>query len=201
MLQVRGPLRKKIAGGENRVCSRKCELERQGDVLRLQRGYEVIAGTAKGSGRSVWLDSTLGIDLFIPGGKFFRKSPSESGYPGTVAIGESFRGKSSRRPRACARNCSKLAILFQSPAVIGIGHLAEDCVRGLKRRPSHCGGRWNRSHALSRGKLLGAAAAFSRFFWRKEFPDEVESRSFFTREQRIDGCQFGRDAGDKVPVI
>src|SRR5207248_11098768 len=50
-------------------------------------------------------------------------------------------------------------------------HLAEGCVRGLKRRPCARAVVDGTDHTqLSRGKLLGAAAAFSRFL-RKEFPD------------------------------
>src|SRR5438445_7882611 len=51
-------------------------------------------------------------------------------------------------------------------------HLAEDCVRGLKRRPFATAVIDGLDHSsLSRTKLLGAAAAFSRHL-RKEFPDE-----------------------------
>jgi acyl-[acyl-carrier-protein]-phospholipid O-acyltransferase/long-chain-fatty-acid--[acyl-carrier-protein] ligase len=51
-------------------------------------------------------------------------------------------------------------------------HLAEDCVRGLKRSPFATAVIDGTDHTeLSRGKLLGAAAAFSRYL-RKEFPDE-----------------------------
>src|SRR5213075_829834 len=51
-------------------------------------------------------------------------------------------------------------------------HLAEECVRGLKRRPFATAVIDGLDHSvLSRSKLLGAAAALSRFL-RKEFRDE-----------------------------
>src|SRR4030095_3687096 len=51
-------------------------------------------------------------------------------------------------------------------------HLAEECVRGLKRRRSATAVVDGMDHtSLSRAKLLGAAAAFSRYL-RKEFADE-----------------------------
>src|SRR5437762_1517504 len=51
-------------------------------------------------------------------------------------------------------------------------HLAEECVRGLKRRPFETAVIDGTDHSsLSRTKLLGGAAAFSRYL-RKEFPDE-----------------------------
>src|SRR6202035_2649814 len=50
-------------------------------------------------------------------------------------------------------------------------HLAEECVRGLKRRPFATAVIDGIDHSdLSRSKLLGAAAAFSRYL-RKEFSD------------------------------
>ena len=51
-------------------------------------------------------------------------------------------------------------------------HLAEECVRGLKRRPFATAVIDGTDHSkLSRAKLLGAAAAFSRYL-RKQFSDE-----------------------------
>ena len=51
-------------------------------------------------------------------------------------------------------------------------HLAEPCVRGLKRRPFATAVIDGLDHSvLSRSKLLGAAVALSRYL-RKEFPDE-----------------------------
>src|SRR5438067_13897441 len=51
-------------------------------------------------------------------------------------------------------------------------HLAEECVRGLKRRPFATAVIDGTDHSeLSRSKLIGAAAAFSRYL-RKEFFDK-----------------------------
>src|SRR6266567_521327 len=64
------------------------ELERRGTLLRLQRGYEVIARHAKAQVVPVWLDQLWGSIFSFQGGKFFKKFPKRIRYPVTVAFGE-----------------------------------------------------------------------------------------------------------------
>src|SRR5262249_27939464 len=69
------------------------ELERRGTLLRLQRGYEVIARHAKAQVVPVWLDQLWGSIFSFQGGKFFRKFPKRIRYPVTVAFGEPLEAK------------------------------------------------------------------------------------------------------------
>src|SRR5436309_10914135 len=62
------------------------ELERRGTLLRLQRGYEVIARHAKAQVVPVWLDQLWGSIFSFQGGKFFTKFPKRIRYPVTVTF-------------------------------------------------------------------------------------------------------------------
>src|SRR5437867_1583858 len=147
------------------------ELERRGTLLRLQRGYEVIARHAKAQVVPVWLDQLWGSIFSFQGGKFFRKFPKRIRYPVTVAFGESFEAKAAD-VASVREELLKLGEFCFSRRPSLDRHLAEDCVRGLKRRSFATAVIDGTDHTqLSRGKLLGAAAAFSRYL-RKEFPDE-----------------------------
>ncbi|HMF46685.1 MAG TPA: 1-acyl-sn-glycerol-3-phosphate acyltransferase, partial [Candidatus Udaeobacter sp.] len=65
----------KIAEGEIVCVFPEGELERRGTLLRLQRGYEVIARHATAQVVPVWLDQLWGSIFSFQGGKFFRKFP------------------------------------------------------------------------------------------------------------------------------
>ena len=67
----------KIAEGEIVCVFPEGELERRGALLRLQRGYEVIARHAKAQVVPVWLDQLWGSIFSFQGGKFFRKFLSQ----------------------------------------------------------------------------------------------------------------------------
>src|SRR5438034_2140596 len=161
----------KINDGEIVCVFPEGELERRGTLLRLQRGYEVIARHAKAQVVPVWLDQLWGSIFSFQGGKFFRKFPKRLRYPVTVAFGKPLDAKAA--DVATVREALlKLGEFCFSRRPSLDRHLAEDCVRGLKRRPFATAVVDGIDHTqLSRGKLLGAAAAFSRYL-RKEFPEE-----------------------------
>jgi acyl-[acyl-carrier-protein]-phospholipid O-acyltransferase/long-chain-fatty-acid--[acyl-carrier-protein] ligase len=69
----------KVAEGEIVCVFPEGELERRGTLLRLQRGYEVIARHAKAEVVPVWLDQLWGSIFSFQGGKFSESSRSESG--------------------------------------------------------------------------------------------------------------------------
>src|SRR5881394_2927512 len=147
------------------------ELERRGTLLRLQRGYEVIARHAQAQVVPVWLDQLWGSIFSFQGGKFFRKFPKRIPYPVTVAFGRPLDAKSAdiatmreellKLGEFCFRRLPSLE-----------RHLAEEFVRCLKLRPFATAVIDGIDHSsLSRAKLLGAASALSRHL-REEFPDE-----------------------------
>src|SRR5205823_8840022 len=147
------------------------ELERRGTLLRLQRGYEVIARHAQAQVVPVWLDQLWGSIFSFQGGKFFRKFPKRIPYPVTVAFGKPLASKAAD-VATMREELLKLGEFCFGRRPSLERHLAEECVRGLKRRPFATAVIDGIDHSgLSRAKLLGAASALSRHL-RKEFPDE-----------------------------
>ena len=160
-----------ISAGQIACVFPEGELERRGTLLRLQRGYEVIARHAKAQVVPVWLDQLWGSIFSFQGGKFFTKFPKRIPYPVTVAFG-----------KPLASDAADIATVREELLKLGEfcfsnrpsleRHLAEECVRGLKRRRFATAVIDGVDHgSLSRAKLLGAAAALSRHL-REQFPDE-----------------------------
>src|SRR6266511_5285257 len=161
----------KIAEGEIVCLFPEGQLERTGVLLRLQRGYELIARHTNAQVVPVWLDQLWGSIFSFQGGRFFRKFPKRIPYPVTIAFGKPLKAESADNATV-REELLKLGEFCFSRRPSLDRHLAEDCVRGLKRRPFATAVVDGTDHTqLSRGKLLGAAAAFSRYL-RKEFPDE-----------------------------
>jgi acyl-[acyl-carrier-protein]-phospholipid O-acyltransferase / long-chain-fatty-acid--[acyl-carrier-protein] ligase len=161
----------KIADGEIVCVFPEGQLERAGTLLRLQRGYELIAHHAKAPVVPVWLDRLWGSIFSFQGGRFFTKCPKEIPYRVTVAFGKPLEPKAAEIATV-REELLKLGEFCYSRRPSLDRHLAEACVRGLKRRPFSTAVIDGIDHSeLSRAKLLGAAAALSRFL-RKEFSDE-----------------------------
>ncbi len=147
------------------------QLTRSGALLRLQRGYELIARQANAAVVPVWMDQLWGSIFSYQGGQFFKKWPSSIPYRVSVAFGQPIPAE--KADIATVREeLLKLGEFCFSRRPSLNRNLAEMCVRGLKRR------RFGAAvtdgldgSSLSRGKILGAAAALSRFL-RREFPDE-----------------------------
>src|SRR5207247_1159961 len=78
----------KIAEGEIVCVFPEGRLERTGTLLRLQRGYELIARHANAQVVPVWLDQLWGSIFSFQGGKFFRKLPKRIPYPVSIAFGK-----------------------------------------------------------------------------------------------------------------
>src|SRR5438132_11504386 len=147
------------------------QLERTGTLLRLQRGYELIARHANALVVPVWLDQLWGSIFSFQGGKFFTKFPKRIPYPVTIAFGKPLEPKAAD-VATVREELLKLGESCFSRRPSLDRHLAEECVRGLKRRPFATAVIDGIDHSsLSRAKLLGAASALSRHL-RKEFPDE-----------------------------
>ena len=161
----------KIAEGEIVCVFPEGRLERTGTLLRLQRGYELIARHANAQVVPVWLDQLWGSIFSFQGGKFFRKLPKRIPYPVTIAFGQPLEANAADIATV-REELLKLGEFCFSRRPSLDRHLAEPCVRGLKRRPFATAVIDGLDHsALSRSKLLGAAVALSRYL-RKEFPDE-----------------------------
>src|SRR5437016_9063420 len=147
------------------------QLTRSGTLLRLRRGYELIAQHANATVVPVWLDRLWGSIFSFQGGRFFAKWPKEIPYRVTVAFGKSLDPQTANIATV-REELLKLGEFCYSRRPSLDRHLGEACLRGLKRR------RFSTAVVdgidqtkLSRAKLLGAAAALSRFL-RKEFSDQ-----------------------------
>src|SRR6266568_4340613 len=159
-----------IAAGEIVCLFPEGQLERAGTLLRLRRGYELIAHYAKAPVVPVWLDRLWGSIFSFQGGKFFRKWPKEIPYRVTVAFGRPL-GAEAADIATVREELLKLGEFCYSQRRNLDRQLAEACVRGLKRR------RFSTAvidgidqSKLSRAKVLGAATALSRLL-QKQCPD------------------------------
>src|SRR5438128_7491127 len=161
----------KIAEGEIVCLFPEGQLERSGVLLRLQRGYELIARPANARVVPVWLDQLWGSIFSFKGGRFFTKFPRRIPYPVIIAFGKPLQGEAADNATV-REELLKLGEFCFSCRPSLDRHLAEECVRGLKRRRFATAVIDGTDHSdLSRAKLLGAAAALSRYL-RKEFSDE-----------------------------
>src|SRR5881409_3642104 len=161
----------KIAEGEIVCLFPEGQLERSGVLLRLQRGYELIARHANARVVPVWLDQLWGSIFSFQGGRFFTKFPRRIPYPVIIAFGKPLQGEAADNA-AVREELLKLGEFCFNRRPSLDRHLAEECVRGLKRRRFATAVIDGTDHSqLSRAKLLGAAAALSRYL-RKEFSDE-----------------------------
>src|SRR5437899_7329073 len=157
-----------IAAGEIVCLFPEGQLERAGTLLRLRRGYELIAHHANAPVVPVWLDRLWGSIFSFQGGKFFRKWPKEIPYRVTVAFGKPLGAEAADIPTV-REELLKLGEFCYSQRHNLDRHLAEACVRGLKRRPFATAMIDGIDQSrLSRAKLLGAATALSRLL-QKQF--------------------------------
>jgi acyl-[acyl-carrier-protein]-phospholipid O-acyltransferase/long-chain-fatty-acid--[acyl-carrier-protein] ligase len=139
------------------------ELTRSGTLLRLQRGFEVIAREAGAPVVPVWLDQLWGSVFSFQGGRYFRKIPRRIPYPVTVVFGEPVPAE--RATVALIRE--RLLILgewaYQRRPILR-RHLAEACLRGLKRRqfdPAVTDGM--EGTVTSRGTVLAASIVLALY--------------------------------------
>src|SRR6202521_4705511 len=161
----------KIAQGEVVCLFPEGQLERAGTLLRLRRGYELIAHQANAPVVPVWLDQLWGSIFSFQGGRYFTKWPRNIPYRVTTAFGNPLSAEAADIATV-REELLKLGEFCYSRRPSLDRHLAEACVRGLKRRKFSTLVVDGLDHSeLSRGKLLGAAAALSLLL-RRECKDE-----------------------------
>src|SRR6266566_547892 len=165
-----GVAAERISEGEIVCLFPEGQLERAGTLLRLRRGYEVIARHANAAVVPVWLDQLWGSIFSFQGGRFFTKLPKRIPYHVMIAFGKPL--NTGDADIAIVREeLLKLGEFCYSRRRAIDRHLAEECVRGLRRKPFETAVIDGLDHSsLSRSKLLGAAVALSRFL-SKEFRD------------------------------
>jgi acyl-[acyl-carrier-protein]-phospholipid O-acyltransferase / long-chain-fatty-acid--[acyl-carrier-protein] ligase len=161
----------RIAAGEIVCVFPEGQLERTGVLVRLHRGYELIARHANAQVVPVWLDQLWGSIFSFQGGRFFTKFPKRIPYPVTIAFGKPLEAQAADTASVREELLKLGEFCFcRRPSLDR--HLAEECVRGLKRRLFATAVIDGMDHSqLSRAKLLGAAAALSRHL-RKQYSDK-----------------------------
>ncbi len=160
-----------LAAGELVCLFPEGQLTRSGTLLRLRRGYELIAQHANAPVVPVWLDQLWGSIFSFQGGKFFTKWPRRIPYRVSVAFGKPL-DPAAADIATVREELLKVGEFCYSRRPSLDRHLGDACVRGLKRRRFSAAVIDGLDHTeLSRAKLLGAAAALSRFL-RKEFSDQ-----------------------------
>ncbi len=145
------------------------ELSRSGMLLRLKRGYELIARAAKCPVVPVWTDNLWGSIFSFKGGKYFFKWPSHFPYPVTIAFGEPIAQEQADIATVRERFLELGEFCYQQRPMLR-GHLGEACLRGLKKNQFDVGVIDGMDHSqMSRGMLLAAAISLSRVV-RRECP-------------------------------
>ena len=138
------------------------ELSRTGILLRLKRGYELIARSAQCPVVPVWLDQLWGSIFSFEGGKYFFKWPKRLPYPVTVAFGAPISHEAADIARLRERFLELGEFCFQARESLR-GHLGEACLRGLRKRQWSTALVDGMDHStITRGTLLAAAIALSR---------------------------------------
>ncbi|HEX8297377.1 MAG TPA: AMP-binding protein [Chthoniobacteraceae bacterium] len=138
------------------------ELSRTGMLLRLRRGYELIAKASGAPVVPVWLDRLWGSVFSFEGGKFFFKWPRRIPYPVSVAFGAPMTPEEADIALVRERFLELGEFCYQQRPELE-GHLARACVRGLKKGQWHTAVIDGMDHSkLSSGMLLAAAIALSQ---------------------------------------
>ncbi|XHR29918.1 MAG: AMP-binding protein [Chthoniobacteraceae bacterium] len=138
------------------------ELSRTGMLLRLRRGYEVIAHAAECPVVPVWLDQLWGSIFSFQGKRFFKKLPKRLPYPVTVFFGEPLPYDRADITRLREQMLQIGERAYQQRPLLN-GHLAMACLRGLKHHQFETVvvDGMDGSHT-SRGTLLAAAIVLAR---------------------------------------
>src|SRR5436305_1045130 len=161
----------KIRAGEIVCLFPEGELTRIGSLLRLRRGYEIIARQAEAPVVPVWLDQLWGSIFSFQGGRFFTKLPKAIPYRVRVAFGDPL--SADQADIATVREqLLKLGEFCYSQRPAFRGHIGRAALRGLKRHRFRTGLVDGMDGSkLVRGKVLGVAITLARHL-QKAYPDE-----------------------------
>src|SRR4051812_1082540 len=161
----------RIRAGEIVCLFPEGELTRTGALLRLRRGYEIIARQAEAPVVPVWMDQLWGSIFSYEGGRFFTKLPKAIPYRVRVAFGEPL--AADKADLATVREqLLKLGEFCFSQRPLFRGHIGRAALRGLKRHRFRTGLIDGMDGSkLVRGKVLGVALAFARHL-QKSYPDQ-----------------------------
>jgi acyl-[acyl-carrier-protein]-phospholipid O-acyltransferase/long-chain-fatty-acid--[acyl-carrier-protein] ligase len=138
------------------------ELSKSGSLLRIQRGYEIIARQAKCPVVPVWMDQIWDSIFSFRGGRFFWKRPKCLRFPVTIAYGAAIPAKEADTATVRQRFLELGEYSYQQRPLLH-GHIADACLRGLKKNPGTVAVIDGYDGLqFARGRLLAAALSLSR---------------------------------------
>ncbi|MBV9299567.1 MAG: AMP-binding protein [Verrucomicrobia bacterium] len=139
------------------------ELSRTGTLIKLRKGFELIARLAECEVIPVWLDGLWGSIFSFEGGRYFLKMPKRIPQLATIAFGQPIPARSVEIGLTREKLLELGEFCYQRRPEL-TGHLGRATVRGLKRRPfdqAIIDGMDGR--VVKRGDLLAASIALSRW--------------------------------------
>lgn len=161
----------RIRAGEIVCMFPEGELTRTGSLLRLRRGYEIIARQAEAPVVPVWLGHLWGSIFSFERGRFFTKLPKAVPYRVTVAFGEPLSADDADIATV-REQLLKLGEFCYSQRPVFRGHIGRAALRGLKRHRFRVGLVDGMDGTkLVRGKVLGVAITVARHLQRT-YPNE-----------------------------
>ena len=161
----------KLTAGEVVCIFPEGELSRSGTLLKLKKGFELIARRAGTPVVPVWLDRLWGSIFSFKGGHFFKKHPTRLLYPVTVAFDIPIPAEKADVAHVRERLLVLGEAAYQARPELR-GHLGRACIRGLRkqmREISLIDGAESNATPLTRGMLLAIGLALSRHL-RHRFP-------------------------------
>ena len=161
----------KLTTGEVVCIFPEGELSRSGTLLKLKKGFELIARRAGAPVVPVWLDQLWGSIFSFKGGLFFKKIPGRIPHPVTVAFDLPIPAEKADVATVRERLLILGEAAYQARKELQ-GHLGRACIRGLKKQMRHISLIDGTDHSeLSRGMLLALGLALSRHL-RRCFPGQ-----------------------------
>src|SRR5215469_1415076 len=153
----------RIRAGEIVCIFPEGELSRTGTLIKLRKGFELVARLAECEVVPIWLDGLWGSIFSFEGGRYFFKIPKRIPQIATVAFGQPIPARSADIGIIREKLLEHGEVWFQKRRELE-AHLGRATVRGLKRRQfgeAVIDGMDGR--VLKRGDLLAAAIALSRW--------------------------------------
>lgn len=139
------------------------EISRTGQLMEIQRGFEVMARKAGVPVVPVAHDGIWGSVFTFSGNKYLFKSPRLMPTHVCVCVGKPLAAYEADAMRVRRELLDLGAVAFHERPVLG-RHLGREVVRSLAKRPRHLEiiDRTAERREVTAGRLLGVAAAYSR---------------------------------------
>jgi acyl-[acyl-carrier-protein]-phospholipid O-acyltransferase/long-chain-fatty-acid--[acyl-carrier-protein] ligase len=154
---------KALRAGEAVCLFPEGSISRTGQLMKLKKGFEIIARRAGVPVVPAAIDGLWGSVFSFAGNKYIWKSPRLQPTPVFVAFGEPIAAKHATVATARRALLDLGAIAFEERPMLK-RHLGREIVRSLARRPGHVEviDRTAERRPVTAGRILAAAAALSR---------------------------------------